>query len=56
MTSLWRRREGCADNVWLFGIATSQTVYNPAMTYNWHAYQMFFIDRNRRIPVAWRGF
>jgi hypothetical protein len=26
------------------GTATSQTVYSPAMTYQWQIYRMFFID------------
>ena len=43
----------------IYATATSQTIYNPAMTYQWQVYRIFFIDfidANGRIyRWAWKG-
>jgi hypothetical protein len=44
------------DN-YIWGSATSRTVYNPAQTYGWTAYRMFWIGSDGRIyRWAWKGF
>ena len=42
------------DTIW--GNATSHTTYNPAQTYQWRAYRMFWVDSTGTIyRWAWRG-
>ncbi len=41
---------------YIWGSATSHTTYNPAQTYGWTAYGMFWINRDGIIyRWAWRG-
>lgn len=45
-----------ADDNYIWGTATSQTVYTPAQVQGYTAYRMFWIDRSGRIyRWAWRG-
>ena len=38
------------------GSATSRTVYNPAQTYQWKAYRIFWVNKEGSIyRWAWRG-
>jgi hypothetical protein len=40
----------------VYGSATSHTVYNPAQTYSWKAYRMFWVNQSGVIyRWAWRG-
>ena len=48
---------GYTDGSNIYGTATSQTIYTPAMTQQWQVYRMFFLDSRGRIyRWAWRGF
>lgn len=54
-TSTTNFRANAYDN-YIWGTATTRTVYTPAQTYGWTAYRMFWIGGNGVVyRWAWKG-